>query len=96
MSKERSGQTPAPGPEAGRSRAPERTQATSLRAELETFLSSVNALGPAVKAGPRGRLVFALDATMSRQPTWDQACVLQADMFREAAVTGGLDIQLVY
>ncbi len=33
---------------------------------------------------------------MSRQPTWDQACVLQADMFREAAAVGGLDIQLVY
>ena len=33
---------------------------------------------------------------MSRQPTWDQACVLQADMFREAAAAGGLDIQLLY
>ena len=33
---------------------------------------------------------------MSRQPTWDQACRLQADMFREAAAIGGLDIQLVY
>jgi hypothetical protein len=33
---------------------------------------------------------------MSRQPTWDTACTLQADMFREAASIGGLDIQLVY
>jgi hypothetical protein len=33
---------------------------------------------------------------MSRQPTWDTACALQADMFREAASIGGLDIQLVY
>ena len=33
---------------------------------------------------------------MSRQPTWDTACTLQADMFREAASAGGLDIQLVY
>ena len=33
---------------------------------------------------------------MSRQPTWDTACPLQADMFREAAAIGGLDIQLVY
>jgi hypothetical protein len=46
--------------------------------------------------GKRGRLVFALDATMSRQPTWDAACALQAEMFREAAKTGGLDSQLVY
>jgi hypothetical protein len=54
-------------------------------------------MGPAVSAGgQRGRLVFALDATMSRQPTWDIACALQADMFKEAASIGGLDIQLVY
>jgi hypothetical protein len=33
---------------------------------------------------------------MSRQPTWDTACALQADMFREAASAGGLDIQLIY
>jgi hypothetical protein len=46
--------------------------------------------------GGRGRLVFALDATMSRQPTWDMACALQAEMFREAAAVGALDIQLVY
>src|SRR5260370_530496 len=47
-------------------------------------------------AGAKGRLVFALDATMSRQPTWDMACALQADMFREAAALGSLDIRLVY
>ena len=40
--------------------------------------------------------MFALDATMSRQPTWDMACTLQADMFREAAALGSLDIRLVY
>ena len=34
--------------------------------------------------------------TMSRQPTWDMACALQADMFREAAALGSLDIRLVY
>jgi hypothetical protein len=33
---------------------------------------------------------------MSRQPTWDLACTLQAEMFQEAAAIGGLDIQLVY
>src|SRR5690606_24315606 len=68
----------------------------SIRPEVDRFLSQVNALGPPVKAGARGRLVFALDATMSRQPTWDTACVQQADMFRAAASVGGLDIQLVY
>ena len=44
----------------------------------------------------RGRLVFALDATMSRQPTWDLAQSLQGKMFDAAARHGGLDVQLVY
>jgi hypothetical protein len=44
----------------------------------------------------RGRLVFALDATMSRQPTWDMALALQADMFRTVKAVGGLDVQLIY
>jgi len=68
----------------------------SSKPEIAAFLDKVKALGPAVTAGKRGRLVFALDATMSRQPTWDAACALQADMFHEAASVGGLDIQLVY
>ena len=45
---------------------------------------------------PGGRLIFALDATASRQPTWDQACELQADMFHAAIGVGGLEVQLVY
>jgi hypothetical protein len=56
----------------------------------------VKGLGPAAQSGQRGRLIFALDATMSRQPLWDTACRLQGDMFRETAAIGGLDVQLVY
>jgi hypothetical protein len=41
----------------------------------------------------RGRLIFGLDATGSRRPTWDVAASLTAGMFREA---GGLDLQLIY
>src|SRR6201994_1781010 len=51
---------------------------------------------PAPSASGRGRLIFALDATMSRQPTWDLAQTLQANMFQAAAGLGGLDVQLVY
>jgi len=68
----------------------------SSRSDIDAFLARVRTLAPAAAAGQRGRLIFALDATMSRQPTWDSACQLQADMFREAASIGGLDIQLVY
>jgi hypothetical protein len=44
----------------------------------------------------RGRLVFALDATASREGMWDMASQLQARMFEEAAKIGGLDVQLIY
>lgn len=81
MAKDPSQQTPAP---------------VSSRPEIDAFLERVRALKPAATGGKRGRLIFALDATMSRQPTWDTACALQGDMFREAATAGGLDIQLVY
>jgi hypothetical protein len=70
--------------------------AQSSRAEVAAFVAKAKALGPSRAGGKRGRLVFALDATMSRQPTWDTACQLQAEMFRETARIGGLDIQLVY
>src|SRR6185436_18447699 len=69
---------------------------SSTRAEIDAFLNKVRTLGPATQAGQRGRLIFALDATMSRQPLWDTACRLQGDMFRETAAIGGLDVQLVY
>ncbi len=68
----------------------------SSRSEIDAFLAQVRTLSPTSAPGQRGRLIFALDATMSRQPTWDSACRLQADMFREAASVGGLDVQLVY
>jgi hypothetical protein len=45
---------------------------------------------------PRGRLIFGLDATASREPTWAIARELQAKMFREAAPIGRLDVQLVF
>lgn len=69
--------------------------AQSSSADIKTFLSQVKALEPLGKGGP-GRLIFALDATMSRQPTWDLACSLQADMFREAGSVGQLAMRLVY
>jgi hypothetical protein len=69
--------------------------ATSASEEIAAFVAKAKAMSPHAP-GARGRLVFALDATMSRQPTWDMACALQGDMFREAAAIGSLDIRLVY
>jgi hypothetical protein len=74
------------------------TQAGSASpgAMIDSFLDEAKRLAPLQDGSPRARLVFALDATMSRQPTWDHACKLQAEMFAAAAQAGGLDIQLVY
>ena len=68
---------------------------SSASEDIAAFVAKARAMAPHA-AGARGRLVFALDATMSRQPTWDMACALQADMFREAEALGSLDIRLVY
>lgn len=68
----------------------------SSAGQVDAFLKKLAAM-PAVRpAGPRGRLIFALDATASRQPTWDQACMIQAQMFQAVGQMGGLDVQLVY
>lgn len=60
---------------------------------IDAFLDKARGL-PATAS--RGRLIFALDATMSRQPTWDMAQSIQGEMFRTTAAQGGLDVQLVY
>ncbi len=65
------------------------------RSEVELFLEKAASV-PVVAGDQRGRLIFALDATMSRQPTWDLAQALQSRMFETAAAFGGLDVQLVY
>ncbi|HKF62618.1 MAG TPA: VWA domain-containing protein [Dongiaceae bacterium] len=68
----------------------------SSAGQVDAFLKKLAAM-PAVRpAGPRGRLIFALDATASRQPSWDQACMIQAQMFQAVGQMGGLDVQLVY
>lgn len=68
--------------------------AGSSRQEIDAFLTAAKSLVPGVNG--KGRLAFALDATMSRQPTWDIACRLQAEMFDAVGKTAGLSVQLVY
>jgi hypothetical protein len=65
----------------------------SAAGDVDQFLAAVKQM-PA--ATGEGRLVFAMDATMSRQPTWDTALSIQGQMFMEAKKAGGLNVQLVY
>jgi hypothetical protein len=64
----------------------------SSSSEIASFLKSAGEANLAQS----GRLIFALDATMSRQPTWDSAVTIQASMFDAVGKAGGLSIQLVY
>ena len=68
----------------------------SSKATIDAFLEKVSSTPVTSSAGARGRLIFAMDATASREHTWDRACHIQGEMFRETASLGGLDIQLCY
>ncbi len=65
--------------------------------EVAAFLRQVAAAPKPVQTGTgKGRLIFAMDATASRQATWTEAQQVQAEMFKAVAGIGGLDIQLVF
>ena len=66
-------------------------------AAVSAFLKRVETM-PAVRAGSgrRGRLLFTIDATASRQPTWDRACFLTGHMFEATKGLGGLSMSLAY
>jgi hypothetical protein len=65
------------------------------RRSIDQFLTQAAAARtPATRA--THRLIFAIDATASRQPTWDLACELHAELFSEAARLGNIAIQLCY
>jgi hypothetical protein len=71
------------------------TEIDPTRSDLDNFLADMMATKKS-DVSATGRLIFALDATMSREETWDMACSLQGDMFRTVASIGGLNVQLVY
>lgn len=68
----------------------------SSSAEVETFLGKLAAAPKPGTPGRRGRLIFALDATASRQPAWDRAAQIQGEMFQATAALGGLELQLCF
>lgn len=70
--------------------------AKSSSQDIEAFVEKAKQVPAKTGGERRGRLIFALDATASRQPTWDRACGLQGDMFRAADSVGGLEVQLCF
>jgi hypothetical protein len=69
---------------------------TASGSDVAAFVRKVKALGALSAGTAKGRLVLALDATMSRQPTWDMACRLQGEMFTAVGKASRLNVQLVY
>ncbi len=70
--------------------------ASQSEGDVSAFLEKVRAMPAVAKGGDRGKLIFAMDATMSRQASWDRALSIQSEMFAETSRIGGLDVQLVY
>lgn len=65
--------------------------------DIDVFLEQVAKIPAKISPSKkRGRLIFAMDATASRQPAWDHAATLQGQMFEETSNLGGLDIQLAF
>jgi len=68
---------------------------SSADEDVSSFLDKVKQMAVGEAKG-QGRLMFAMDATMSRQPTWDRALSIQAQMFSETKKAAQLQVQLVY
>ena len=76
---------------------PKRSKALAEGAsDVEAFIDAAQRLPAPSTGNGRARLIFALDATMSRQPTWQLATELQGRMFEVTQTLGGLHVQLVY
>ncbi len=66
----------------------------SSSTEIARFLDKSRTIATVVERQPR--LLFAVDATASRQPTWDSASHLQQEMFRATEQVAELAVQLCY
>lgn len=69
---------------------------SSATSEIQSFLDHLAKVPAVTSKASAGRLIFALDATASREPTWRTACRLQSEMFDVAGSLGGLELQLCY
>ena len=77
---------------------PKNLKKSANSAEVDSFLQKLHQapLASSSSAEGRGRLIFAMDATATRQASWDQAIKLQHTMFTQTKGIGDLDVQLVF
>jgi hypothetical protein len=73
-----------------------RSNSLPARSAVDDFLAAANQSPVRVTSASAGRLIFAMDATASREQAWDQASTLQTEMFVEAARYGELAVKLCF
>tara|TARA_B100000686_G_scaffold129236_1_gene136370 strand:- start:2212 stop:2919 length:708 start_codon:yes stop_codon:yes gene_type:complete len=73
-----------------------RVSTQAVQSDVSAFLKKVATTPVTHRPGERGRLIFSMDATASREPTWDRACQIQGQMFAETASLGGLEVQMAH
>ena len=66
-----------------------------INRDLDLFIKKLSSL-PKKYNTTNGKILFGLDATASRQPMWDRAAHIQADMFEAALSLGGIEMQVAY
>ena len=62
--------------------------------DIDQFLQQSRNISEFVARQPR--LLFAIDATASREPTWDRATAVQQEMFLATGKVASLAVQLAY
>jgi hypothetical protein len=68
---------------------------TSSAQDIQAFIGKVKN-APLVSGAGKGRLIFAMDATASREHCWDMASQQHAAMFAEADKVSAISVQLCY
>jgi hypothetical protein len=75
---------------------PQNPQNSATESDVTEFLTQISKTASPKTATGNRRLLFAMDATASRQPMWDRAAKIQGDMFVAADSLGGLSVQLCF
>lgn len=83
-------------PDKKKGRLAKGTPGRSSVSEIDAFLDALARTPVPTNAGERGRLIFGMDATASREAMWDKAAKIQGQMFLETAALGGIDLQLAF
>lgn len=76
--------------------AKKKGEAIAPSTRVGAFLDQVAKATGSLSGEPAGRLIFALDATMSREAGWRRAREIQKEMFLATDSLGGLAVQMAY